>query len=99
MNFADRLYRAIADKGNPILLGLDPHLDLLPQEFEIARDPARPRAERARWVERFCVELSDLAAYVVPAVKPQSAFFEQLGADGVAAFERVVDHARYVSVA
>ncbi len=95
VNFADRLDAAIARKGCPILLGIDPHLDLLPPEFEIARDPARPRAERARWVERFCVELIDLAADIVPAVKPQSAFFEQLGADGVAAFERVIDHARY----
>ena len=95
MNFADRLDAAIRAKGNPILLGIDPHLDLLPPEFELARDSARPRAERARWVERFCVELIDLAADVVPAVKPQSAFFEQLGADGVHAFERVVGHARH----
>ena len=95
MNFADRLDAALRTKGNPVLLGIDPHLDLLPNEFETARDPARPRAERARWVERFCVELIDLAADVVPAVKPQSAFFEQLGADGVHAFERVVDHARH----
>ncbi len=95
VNFADRLDQAIRAKGNPILLGIDPHLDLLPHDFEIARDPTKPRAERARWVERFCVELIDLAAEVVPAVKPQSAFFEQLGADGVQAFERVVDHARY----
>jgi orotidine-5'-phosphate decarboxylase len=95
VNFADRLDAAIHAKGNPVLLGIDPHLDLLPPEFDVARDPTRPRAERARWVERFCVELIDLAADVVPAVKPQSAFFEQLGSDGVHAFERVVDHARH----
>ena len=37
---------------------------------------------------------SDLCAGAVPAVKPQAAFFEVLGADGVAAFERVVAAAK-----
>ena len=94
MLFADRLAAAVRDRGTPILLGLDPHLDLLPEEFAIARDLDAPRSERADAVATFCEQLVDVAADRVPAVKPQSAFFEQLGADGVAAFERVVAHAR-----
>lgn len=94
MTYADRLEEAVGRKGTPCLVGLDPHLDLLPDEFAGARDPALPRAERARRLADFCCELIDVVADRAPAVKPQSAFFEQLGADGVAAWERVVAHAR-----
>ena len=89
-HFGDRLDAAVAAVENPCLLGLDPHLDLLPEPFAAARDPQRPRRERAAAVEAFCIELLDLAAGRVAAVKPQSAFFELFGADGVQAWENVV---------
>ena len=92
-NFADRLDAALERVRTPALVGIDPHLELLPPPFAIARDPRAPRAERARAVEAFCKELIDLVAGSVAAVKPQSAFFEALGADGVLAWERVVGHA------
>lgn len=69
--FADRLDAAVQQLGNPCLVGLDPHLELLPEEFAVARDPEAPRAERARAVERFLLEVVELAAGKVPAVKPQ----------------------------
>lgn len=93
MNFADRLAAAVAATRSPCVLGLDPHPGLLPEPFAIARDPSAPRAVRARAVGDFLCELVDLARGRVPAVKPQSAFFELLGADGAAAWERVVAHA------
>ena len=94
VNFADRLQARIEARGNPCLVGLDPHLDLLPPEFAGARDLALPRAERARCLADFCCAVIDVVASRVAAVKPQSAFFEVLGADGVAAWERVVRAAR-----
>jgi orotidine-5'-phosphate decarboxylase len=94
MSYSDRLGAAVERKGNPCLVGLDPHLELLPDEFAGARDARLPRAERARLVGDFCCELVDVVADRAPAVKPQSAFFEQFGADGIAAWERVVAHAR-----
>jgi orotidine-5'-phosphate decarboxylase len=94
MNFADRMCAAVAAKGTPALVGLDPHLELLPEEFSAARDPSRPRAQRAARMGDFCCELLELVAPLVPAVKPQSAFFEALGADGVVQWERVVRRAR-----
>lgn len=94
MNFSDRLIDAVERVGNPCLLGLDPHLDLLPEEFAVARDTSARRADRAAAVGDFCCELVDVAAGRVAAVKPQSAFFERFGADGVAAWERVVRAAR-----
>jgi orotidine-5'-phosphate decarboxylase len=94
MNYADRLEAAIARCGNAALVGLDPHLDALPEEFALARDRAAPRAARARAVGDFLCQVVDVAAGRVPAVKPQSAFFEVFGADGVAQWERVVARAR-----
>jgi orotidine-5'-phosphate decarboxylase len=94
VNYADRLDLAILECGNPCLVGLDPHLSLLPEPFSAAADPKTPRAERALLVEQFLIEVIDLCAGRVPAVKPQSAFFERLGADGALAWERVVAEAR-----
>lgn len=93
MNFADRLHAAVEATGNPALIGIDPHLALLPDEFAGARDPKLPRAERARQLGDFCLALVELCAGKVPAIKPQSAFFEIFGADGVAQYERVIRHA------
>ncbi len=93
MNFADRLDAKIREKSSPCLLGLDPHLALLPEEFSVAADPAAPRGDRAGAVGDFLCELTDLCCDRVAVVKPQSAFFEVLGADGATAWERVVTHA------
>lgn len=94
MNYADRLDAAIKRTGNACVIGLDPHPALMPDEFDVCRDASADRASRARATERFLIEVIDQIKGRVPAVKPQSAFFELLGADGVAAWEHVVAAAR-----
>jgi orotidine-5'-phosphate decarboxylase len=94
MSFGDRLDAAVEEVRSPCLVGIDPHLELLPDEFAVARDTSAPLSERAAAVERFCIELLDIVADRVAVVKPQSAFFEVLGGDGVHAFWNVVAHAR-----
>lgn len=71
-------------------MGLDPDLQRFPAEFAAARDPLATRAERAQDVERFLVGVLDAVHDLVPAVKPQSAYFEALGSDGVRCWERVI---------
>ncbi len=93
MHFADRLDAAVERIGNPCLIGLDPHPDSLPDEFTSARSDAATRAEKARDVTSFLCQVIDLIAGRVPAVKPQSAFFETYGPAGAEAWERVVAHA------
>ena len=88
-NFADRLDEAVSRTGNPCLVGLDPHLDLLPPEFGAARSGAT-RSERAEAAADFLCQVIDLVAGRIPAVKPQSALFEIHGPAGAAAWERVV---------
>jgi orotidine-5'-phosphate decarboxylase len=94
MHYADRLEAALERVGHPCLIGIDPHLDALPEEFALARDPKAPRADRARALGDFCCAIVELVAGRVAAVKPQSAFFELFGADGAAAWERTVAAAR-----
>src|SRR5205823_13838034 len=52
------------------------------------------RAEAADACERFCRGLVDAVAPCVVAVKPQVAFFEALGADGIRALEDVCAYSR-----
>lgn len=94
MNYADRLDAAVRRTGNACVIGLDPHPALMPDEFAVCRDASASRAARAEATANFLVEVIARIAGRVPAVKPQSAFFELLGADGVAAWERVVAAAR-----
>lgn len=94
--FADRLHEACRHKGTAALVGLDPRFDSLPADV-IAN--ARERyddevAVAAAAFEEFCIRLIDVVAPLVPAVKPQAAFFEEYGADGMLALQRVVRYAR-----
>ncbi len=90
--FADRLAEAVEQKRSQLVVGLDPVLDLLPLELRGDAQIGRPAASEA--VARFCCGIVDAVAPYAVAVKPQLAFFEALGSDGVAAFERVVGYAR-----
>lgn len=93
MTFSDRLAAAIRARGNPVVVGLDPRWEQLPPEFTAAGASA-DRRHKAQAYSRFCREVIDVVAPLVPAVKPQAAFFEQLGAAGMAALEEVIRHAR-----
>jgi orotidine-5'-phosphate decarboxylase len=55
---------------------------------------AKNRAVVAEAFVRFGCELIDVVAPLVPAVKPQMAFYEQLGVDGMIALQMIIDHAR-----
>jgi orotidine-5'-phosphate decarboxylase len=91
-NFADRLADAVTRKQSQLVVGLDPRLDLLP--MELRGEAVLGRAAAASAVARFCKGIVDAVGPYVVAVKPQSAFFEALGADGYRALEDVCDYAR-----
>jgi orotidine-5'-phosphate decarboxylase len=85
--FGDRLAEAVERKRSQLVVGLDPRPDLFP--VELRGDPDRAAASA-----RFCCGLADAVAPHAVAVKPQLAFFEALGADGVRALEQVCAYAR-----
>lgn len=91
--FADRLAQAVKQKRTPALVGLDPRLENLPPSLRQGVEPNDfPRCAEA--FRRFCCDVVDAVAPLVPAVKPQAAFFEQLGPSGMQALYDVIAHAR-----
>lgn len=95
-SYISRLHQQIRTKRTTALVGLDPRWEQLPARI-------RQRAEqrggnqwgiRAAAYEEFCLRVIDVIAPLVPAVKPQSAFFEECGPDGVVALARVIRYAR-----
>src|SRR5438046_9671987 len=91
-HFADRLAEAVEHKRSQLVVGLDPRPDLLP--VELRGEAHAGRAESAEACDRFCRGLVDAVAPYVVAVKPQIAFFEALGADGVRVFEELCVYSR-----
>jgi orotidine-5'-phosphate decarboxylase len=71
--FGDRVAEAVERKRTQLVVGLDPQPDLFP--VEVRGD-----------VSRFCTGIIDAAAPYAVAVKPQLAFFEALGTEGMPAF-------------
>jgi orotidine-5'-phosphate decarboxylase len=91
-HFADRLAEAVERKRSQLVVGLDPRPELLP--VELGGEAQLGRAAAAAACDRFCRGLVDAVGPSVVAVKPQSAFFEALGADGVRVLEEVCAYAR-----
>jgi orotidine-5'-phosphate decarboxylase len=96
MHYADRLQAAIDAKKAPVCAGFDPRVNNIPPEFierAKAQHGATPAAIQTAVCE-FCLEVLDLVAPHVPAIKPQSAFFEALGPGGVEVLHAVCAKAR-----
>ncbi|MEL6344614.1 MAG: orotidine-5'-phosphate decarboxylase [Myxococcota bacterium] len=95
--FGERLARAVEAVGVPLGLGLDPHLDRLPASLQVRyadRTGADFRKAAAEAVMEFNHAAIQAAKGRAAAVKPQFAFYEQLGAPGWAALEETCAMAR-----
>ena len=83
-HFGNRLITKIRDTKSFLCLGLDPHLDLIPDIFNVDNSKSSDFERKINKVENFCFTLLESATDLVPAVKPQIALFEQLGPQGMA---------------
>jgi orotidine-5'-phosphate decarboxylase len=81
----DRLIEKINALHNPTVMGLDPKLAYIP-EF-IKKDFADPVLE-------FNKRLIDAAEGLVPAVKPQSAYYEMMGPAGAVTLYETIKYAK-----
>ncbi len=81
MGFAERLLEASRAKDSIAVLGIDPQLGGagVPTGYELAR---------------FCCEVVEACAPSIVAIKPQFAFFEARGLDGMRALAEVIRFAR-----
>lgn len=92
----DRLIEAIAEKQNPTVAGLDPKLDYIP---EFIREKAFQQHGKtldgaADAILEFNKGLIDALCGIVPAVKPQCAYYEMYGWQGMKALHDTIAYAK-----
>ncbi|MBR6221916.1 MAG: orotidine-5'-phosphate decarboxylase [Lachnospiraceae bacterium] len=90
----DRLIEGIKKKKAPIVVGLDPMLNYIPEHIKKAAfeeyDETLEGAAEA--VFAYNKAIVDATYDLIPAVKPQIAMYEQFGIPGLAAYKRTVDY-------
>lgn len=98
--FIDRLEQAVVRRGTPVVVGIDPHLPMLPESI-LPASALQAGPESQGWnyerlalaLQNFCRGVLDVAAGLVPVVKFQLAFFEQIGPAGLSVLADLVQHA------
>jgi len=92
----DRLQERIDELRNPTVIGLDTALEYIPpQILEKHMEAAGETLEAAASaVYEFNTGLIDALYDIVPAIKPQLAYYEALGFDGVRALRMTCDYAK-----
>src|SRR5579862_6359714 len=84
MDFADRLAEASRSRNSIAILGVDPQLE----------NAGASGVPAGYTLARFCCEVIEGSAKSIAAVKPQLAFFEARGVDGMRALAEVIKFAR-----
>src|SRR5450631_614388 len=84
MDFVERLIAAQRSKHTVAILGVDPQLD----------SKTAPGIPPGYTLERFCCEVVEACAPHIAAIKPQLAFFEARGLDGLRALVEVLKFSR-----
>ncbi|MCI2106921.1 MAG: orotidine-5'-phosphate decarboxylase [Intestinimonas sp.] len=92
----DHLQDLIRAKNNPTVAGLDPRQEQIPPHLRKAAydQYGRTLEGAAEAVWQFNKGLIDALADIVPAVKPQSAYYERLGWRGMEVMERTISYAQ-----
>ncbi len=94
-HFADRLTEAVAAKGAPTVVALDPVFARLPAALRTGCDPNEPvdtdAVMDAIW--EFGWHVLEAIAPVTPVVKINSAYFERFHARGIETYDNLVEEA------
>ncbi len=90
------LIEAIQEKKSPIVVGLDPRLNQIPTEIKEKHFKKHGKTFRAaaESLVEFNKIIIDAVNDLVPAVKPQVAFYEQFGVEGLEAYKRTCEYAK-----
>ena len=91
-----KLIAKIQKTNAPIVVGLDPMLNYIPEQIKAAAfaefGETLEGAAEAVW--QYNKEIVDEVYDLIPAVKPQIAMYEQFGIPGLQAFKRTVDYCK-----
>lgn len=92
----DRLIEGIVKMQNPTVAGLDPRLDFIPEYIKEAAifGCSSPLDGAAKAVLEYNKGLIDALYDIVPAIKPQAAYYEMYGWQGVKALSDTVAYAK-----
>ena len=92
----NQLVANIKKTGAPIVVGLDPMLNYIPEQVQkkafAEYGETLEGAAEAIW--QFNKEIVDKTYDLIPAVKPQIAMYEQFGLPGLAAIKKTVDYCK-----
>ena len=94
-HFADRLTRAIKEKGVPACVGIDPVYAKLPKQIIQHKDlnDANDMAAAGDAIFEFCTKTLRMVAPLVPAVKLNIAFFERYYWEGIENYYSLIQEA------
>jgi orotidine-5'-phosphate decarboxylase len=92
MLFSDRLVQQIKNKRSHVIVGLDPNYSDLPKCVRKGSVTTLRKVGKA--ISEFNRVLIDAIFDLVPAVKPQIAFYERYGIEGIKAFIETVGYAK-----
>ncbi len=95
-NLADRLLDVIDEKKNPSVVGLDPRLWRIPDHIKekAEKEASNPFEAAGKAIVEFNKGIIDGVKDIVPAVKPQVAFYEKYGVEGLKAFKKTINYAQ-----
>ena len=91
-NAIDLLIDKIKETNNPTVIGLDPRYDMLPKSIKEKYEESLEGISKA--IIEFNKRLIDATCDIIPAVKPQIAFYEMYGLAGMKAFEETCKYAK-----
>ena len=92
----NKLVENIKKTGAPIVVGLDPMLNYIPEHVQkkAFAEFGETLEGAAEAVWQFNKEIVDKTYDLIPAVKPQIAMYEQFGIPGIMAFKKTVDYCK-----
>lgn len=92
----DKLIEKIKEKQNPSVAGLDPKLDYIPAHIldKHIQEHGKTLQGAAGAILEFNKGLIDALCDIVPAVKPQSAYYESYGLPGLWAMQETISYAQ-----
>ena len=92
MNAIDRLIEKIKEMNNPTVIGLDPRYEMLPKCVTEKYNEDLEGVGKA--IIEFNKNIIEATCDIIPAIKPQIAFYEMYGIPGMKAFEETCRYAK-----
>ena len=92
----DRLIAKIIETKNPTVVGLDPKLDYVPEfiQEKYFQKYGQTLKAAAKAILKFNKMIIDEIYDIVPAIKPQAAYYEMYGHQGVKTLEKTIAYAK-----